>query len=64
MADLGYGEAYRYAHNEPEGYAAGEMYFPEPLKDSSFYQPVERGLEIKIAEKMRYLRQLDEQAKN
>ena len=64
MAELGYGEAYRYAHNEPEGYAAGEVYLPEPLKDSSFYQPVERGLEIKIAEKMRYLRQLDQQANN
>ena len=64
MSDLGYGEAYRYAHDEPQGYAAGEVYLPQQLEDSSFYQPVERGLEIKIAEKMRYLRQLDEQAKN
>ena len=64
MSDLGYGEAYRYAHDEPQGYAAGEVYLPQQLEDSSFYQPVERGLEIKIAEKMRYLRQLDEQAKH
>lgn len=64
MSDLGYGEAYRYAHDEPQGYAAGEVYLPQQLEESSFYQPVERGLEIKIAEKMRYLRQLDEQAKN
>ena len=64
MSDLGYGEAYRYAHDEPQGYAAGEVYLPQQLEKSSFYQPVERGLEIKIAEKMRYLRQLDEQVKN
>ncbi|HKM15420.1 MAG TPA: replication-associated recombination protein A [Marinospirillum sp.] len=64
MSDLGYGQEYRYAHDEPQGYAAGEVYLPQQLEDSSFYQPVERGLEIKIAEKMRYLRQLDDQAKN
>lgn len=63
MSDLGYGETYRYAHDEPDGYAAGEVYLPQQLKDTRFYQPVERGLEIKIAEKMRYLKQLDEQAK-
>jgi len=62
MSELGYGEAYRYAHNEPEAYAAGEVYLPRQLEESCFYQPVERGLEIKIAEKMRYLRQLDQQA--
>ena len=64
MSDLGYGKTYRYAHDEPQAYAAGEVYLPQQLEESSFYQPVERGLEIKIAEKMRYLRQLDEQAKN
>ncbi|GLR63114.1 replication-associated recombination protein A [Marinospirillum insulare] len=62
MSDLGYGQAYRYAHDEPQGYVAGEVYLPKQLADTSFYQPVERGLEIKIAEKMRYLRQLDGQA--
>lgn len=60
MEDLGYGADYRYAHNEPEGYAAGENYFPKQLAGTEYYQPVERGLEIKIAEKLRYLRQLDE----
>jgi len=64
MEDLGYGAEYRYAHNEPEGYAAGENYFPDPLADREYYQPVERGLEIKIAEKLRYLKQLDAAAKN
>ncbi|WP_404419734.1 replication-associated recombination protein A [Marinospirillum sp.] len=63
MEDLGYGAEYRYAHNEPEGYAAGENYFPEQLVGTHYYQPVERGLEIKIAEKLRHLRSLDEVAK-
>jgi len=63
MEDLGYGAEYRYAHNEPEGYAAGENYFPEQLVDTHYYLPVERGLEIKIAEKLRHLRSLDEAAK-
>ncbi|MBE0507104.1 MAG: replication-associated recombination protein A [Marinospirillum sp.] len=60
MADLGYGADYRYAHDEPDAYAAGEVYLPEPLQDLRFYQPVERGLEIKIAQKLQYLRQLDQ----
>ncbi len=64
MKQLDYGKHYRYAHDEPEGYAAGENYFPEPLIGQRYYYPVERGLEIKIAEKLAYLRQLDEQAKN
>ncbi|WP_114417773.1 replication-associated recombination protein A [Marinospirillum perlucidum] len=59
MKDLGYGHEYRYAHDEPEGYAAGENYFPEAMGVTRFYQPVERGLEIRIAEKLRHLRQLD-----
>lgn len=63
MEDLGYGAEYRYAHKEAEGYAAGENYFPEPLAGTHYYQPVERGLEIKIAEKLRYLRRLDAEAK-
>ena len=56
MKDLGYSEGYRYAHNEDDGFASGETYLPEELIGSSFYEPVERGLEIKIAEKMRILR--------
>ncbi len=59
MKDLGYGEQYRYAHDEPEAYAAGENYFPSELKNTHYYQPVDRGLEKKIAEKLNYLRNLD-----
>jgi len=59
MKELGHGKAYRYAHDEPEGYAAGEHYLPEGMADSGYYQPVPRGLEIKIAEKLAYLRELD-----
>ncbi len=59
MKEQNYGAEYRYAHDEPEGFAAGENYFPEALKDKQYYQPVERGLELKIAEKLRHLRQLN-----
>ncbi|TJZ73855.1 replication-associated recombination protein A [Chitiniphilus eburneus] len=59
MKELGYGHAYRYAHDEPEAYAAGESYLPEGLEDTVFYQPTPRGLEGKIAEKLRHLRELD-----
>jgi putative ATPase len=62
MKELDYGKAYRYAHDEPGGYAAGENYFPDELKGRSFYHPVDRGLEIKIAEKLAFLRKLDEEA--
>jgi len=62
MKELGYGKAYRYAHDEPEAYAAGESYFPEEMGEPSYYEPVERGLEIKIAEKLARLRALDRQA--
>lgn len=58
-AELGYGEDYRYAHNEENAFAAGENYFPEEIKDTRFYYPVERGLEQKIAEKLRYLDDLN-----
>lgn len=61
MKDLGYGENYRYAHDEADGFAAGETYFPEELGEKIYYQPVERGLEIKIAEKLRRLRALNKQ---
>ncbi len=63
MKELGYGHAYRYAHDEPEAYAAGETYLPDGMPDPAWYQPVTRGLEIKIAEKMAHLRELDRQAK-
>jgi putative ATPase len=59
MKELGYGHAYRYAHDEPEGYAAGERYFPEELGERRYYRPVPRGLEIKIGEKLERLRALD-----
>ncbi len=63
MKDLGYGADYRYAHDEAEGFAAGESYFPADMPTVSWYQPVARGLEQKIAEKLAHLRKLDEQAK-
>jgi putative ATPase len=63
MKALDYGKQYRYAHNEPEAYAAGENYFPEQLRDRSYYHPVARGLEIKIAEKLKHLKELDNKAK-
>jgi putative ATPase len=59
MKELGYGRAYRYAHDEPEAYAAGESYFPDDLPPANYYRPVPRGLEIKIAEKLTHLRELD-----
>ena len=62
MKELGYGRAYRYAHDEPGGYAAGETYFPEALGERRYYHPVDRGLETKIAEKLERLRQLDAEA--
>jgi putative ATPase len=64
MKQLDYGKDYRYAHNEEGGYAAGENYFPDGMPSVSFYEPTERGLEGKIAEKLNHLRQLDEAAKN
>ncbi|MFM7484245.1 MAG: replication-associated recombination protein A [Burkholderiaceae bacterium] len=63
MKQLGYGKLYRYAHDEPEAYAAGESYLPEGLSDPGWYQPTSRGLEGKIAEKLAYLRQLDAEAR-
>jgi putative ATPase len=59
MKDLGYGKEYRYAHDEEGGFAAGETYFPEGMKPPTFYRPVERGLEIRIGEKLRELRELN-----
>ncbi|MBK9440634.1 MAG: replication-associated recombination protein A [Comamonadaceae bacterium] len=62
MKALDYGKGYRYAHDEVDGFAAGEQYLPDGLPASSFYQPVARGLEIKIAEKMRQLKVRNDQA--
>ena len=59
MKELGYARAYRYAHDEPEAYAAGENYFPEGMGKRRYYMPTPRGLEIKIAEKLARLRALD-----
>ncbi|HEV3106478.1 MAG TPA: replication-associated recombination protein A [Trinickia sp.] len=62
MKELGYGHEYRYAHDEPHAYAAGETYFPEGMEEPHWYQPVPRGLESKIAEKMAFLKKLDEES--
>ena len=62
MKELGYGKTYRYAHDEPEAYAAGENYFPEGMQGTHYYHPVERGLEIRIREKLQHLRDLDKRA--
>ncbi|MGH8373244.1 MAG: recombination factor protein RarA, partial [Gammaproteobacteria bacterium] len=59
MKELGYGRAYRYAHDEPDAYAAGERYFPEDMPEKTYYHPVPRGLEIRIAEKLAELRARD-----
>ncbi|MDE2617994.1 MAG: replication-associated recombination protein A [Burkholderiales bacterium] len=64
MKELDYGKGYRYAHDEEGGFAAGENYLPEGMPEPGFYRPVERGLEIKIAEKMRALRALNEKSRH
>jgi putative ATPase len=63
MKDLGHGSGYRYAHDEPEAYAAGERYLPDGVADPHWYQPVPRGLEQRIADKLAHLRALDEAAR-
>jgi len=62
MQRLGYGRGYRYAHEEEGGFAAGESYFPDDMEPATYYHPVPRGLEIRIAEKLERLRQLDREA--
>ncbi|MDO9010623.1 MAG: replication-associated recombination protein A [Gallionella sp.] len=64
MKQLDYGRDYRYAHDEADGYAAGEIYFPDNMPQMNFYQPTNRGLEGKIAEKLARLHELDAAAKN
>ena len=61
MKNLDYGKGYRYAHDEQGGFAAGENYLPEGMAPPGFYRPVERGLEIRIADKLRQLRSLNQQ---
>ena len=63
MKELGHGRQYRYAHDEPEAYAAGETYLPDGMPEPDWYQPVARGLETKIADKLAHLRALDAAAK-
>ncbi|HEX3099050.1 MAG TPA: replication-associated recombination protein A [Usitatibacter sp.] len=63
MKTLGYGKDYRYAHDEDEGYAAGESYLPEGMEPPGWYRPTERGLESKIRERLERLRELDRNAK-
>ena len=60
--EMGHGADYRYAHDEEGAYAAGENYFPEPLKDRQYYHPVNRGLEQKISEKLENLRERDKRS--
>jgi putative ATPase len=64
MKSLDHGQGYRYAHDEPDAFAAGESYLPEGMPDPDFYQPVNRGLEIRIAEKMAHWRALNAQARD
>jgi putative ATPase len=62
MKELGYGHEYRYAHDEPHAYAAGETYFPDGMAEPGWYRPVPRGLEAKVADKLEFLRNLDREA--
>lgn len=62
MKQLGYGHDYRYAHDEPNAYAAGETYLPDGMREPNWYQPVPRGMELKIGEKLATLRKWDEEA--
>jgi putative ATPase len=64
MKDIGYGKGYRYAHDEPGGYAAGERYFPDDMPDRRYYVPAPRGLEIKIGEALNARRERDRQARD
>ncbi len=63
MKELGYGHEYRYAHDEPNAYAAGETYLPDGMVEPRWYQPVPRGLELKIGEKLTWLHGLDQSAR-
>ncbi len=60
MKEQGYGKNYRYPHDEPEAFAAGEVYLPEKLRGRQYYKPVARGLENTISQKLEHLRQLNQ----
>jgi len=64
MKEQGYGEAYRYAHDESDAFAAGEKYFPEAMQAREYYHPVDRGLEIRIAQKLEQLRKRNREAQS
>jgi putative ATPase len=64
MKEIGYGKGYRYAHDEPGGYAAGERYFPDEMPDRRYYVPAPRGLEIKIGEALKQRRERDRQVRD
>src|SRR5216684_3031311 len=64
MKEIGYGKGYRYAHDEPGGYAAGERYFPDEMPDRRYYTPAPRGLEIKIGEALKQRRERDRQVRD
>ena len=64
MKEMGYGAEYRYAHDEPGAYAAGEKYLPPEIADRTYYLPTERGLEQKIKAKLEYLTQQDVASRN
>ena len=64
MKELGYGEDYRYAHDEEDGFAAGEKYFPEDMPQRKYYHPVPRGLELKIGEKLAAITERNRQNKD
>ena len=63
MKELGYSQGYRYAHDEEDGYAAGETYLPDDMAEPNWYRPTTRGLEAKIGEKLAELRRRDREAK-
>jgi putative ATPase len=64
MKDLGYGTGYRYAHDEADGFAAGERYFPDELTPLRFYEPTERGVEARIRERLAQLRAESDKARD
>jgi putative ATPase len=64
MKELGYGSGYRYAHDEPEAFAAGERYLPEEMPVRRYYEPVPRGLEIRIGEALTRLRERNQAARS
>ncbi len=64
MKQMGYGAEYRYAHDEPDAYAAGQRYFPDGVQPQHWYEPVGRGLEVKLGEKLAWLRSLDDAAED